>query len=81
VIVQLAPDEDHGAGRRHKTGLIDAVAFFFFVDHRADIEGQILVGGPIAEQEAKVMVLLTEKAGAELAVGGNAYARTEAEKG
>src|SRR5258708_22317949 len=46
------------------------MAFFLFHDYGADIGDQILVGGPFAEQSAQVMIVLAEKAGAELAVGG-----------
>src|SRR5439155_679609 len=36
-IVQLASDKDHRTRGRHETGLVNAVAFLFFVDDRADI--------------------------------------------
>src|SRR5215472_7102038 len=74
----LAPDKDHSTGGRHKTGLIDAVAFFLFVDHRADISNQIFVSGALPEEGAEVIVVLAEKAGAELAVGGQTNARAKA---
>src|SRR5260370_27882773 len=45
------------------------MAFFFFHDYGADIGDQILVGGSFAKHSAQIMIILAEKAGAELAVG------------
>ena len=59
-------------------GLVDSMAFFFFVDGGADIGGDFLVGGAVAEQRFQIVIFGAEKAGAELAVGGDADARAVA---
>src|SRR5437899_12437401 len=41
-IVQLASDKDHRTRGRHETGLVNAVAFLFFVDDRADIGDEVV---------------------------------------
>ena len=56
----LPPNKDHGSRWGHKTGLIDAVPFFLFVDHRADIGGQIVVRGALAKEGTEVVVLLAK---------------------
>src|SRR5439155_7582 len=65
-IVQLASDKDHRTRGRHETGLVNAVAFLFFVDDRADIGDEVVVGGAFAKERAEVMIFPTEQAGAEL---------------
>src|SRR5437870_5184606 len=75
-IVQLASDKDHRTRGRHETGLVNAVAFLFFVDDRADIGDEVVVGGAFAKERAEVMIFPTEQAGAELAVGRDPDSRT-----
>src|SRR5437870_9012200 len=80
-IVQLASDKDHRTRGRHETGLVNAVAFLFFVDDRADIGDEVVVGGAFAKERAQVMIFPTEQAGAELAVGRDPDSRTKATEG
>src|SRR5438034_1177621 len=80
-IVQLASDKDHRTRGRHETGLVNAVAFLFFVDDRADIGDEVVVGGAFAKERAEVMIFPTEQAGAELAVGRDPDSRTKATEG
>src|SRR5947208_16787641 len=54
------------------------MALFLFHDNRADIGDQILVGRSFAKERTEVVVVLAEKAGAELAVRGQADARAVA---
>src|SRR6266566_3250349 len=77
----LSADEHHGPGWGHKTRLVDAVAFLFLVDYRADKEGHILIRSAAAQQVPQVVVLFAEQAGSQLPVGGQTDARTEAAKG
>src|SRR2546425_6646831 len=77
----LSADEHHGPGWGHKTRLVDAVAFLFRVDYRANKEGHILIRSAAAQQVPQVVVLLAEQAGSQLPVGGQTDARTEAAKG
>src|SRR5260370_36262063 len=56
------------------------MAFFFFHDYGADIGDQILVGGSFAKHSAQIMIILAEKAGAELAVGSKPDAGAMAEE-
>src|SRR2546422_7832843 len=77
----LSADEHHGPGWGHKTRLVDAVAFLFLVDYRANKEGHILIRSAAAQQVPQVVVLLAEQAGSQLPVGGQTDARTEAAKG
>jgi hypothetical protein len=46
------------------------VALLFLIDHRADVNRQILVRSAFAKERAQVVIVLAEKAGAQLAVGG-----------
>src|SRR6266404_5191694 len=78
VRFSLASDKNHGARGGDKTGLIDAVAFFFFHDDGGDVGDQVLVGGAFAQHGAQVVIVLAEKAGAKLAVGGKTDARAVA---
>ena|SRR5205085_995405 len=78
ALSKLAPNENHGTRRGHKTGLIDPVTFFLFVNYGLDIGHQIFVRSPFAEEEAKIMVLLAEQAGAKLTVGGDSNPRAKA---
>src|SRR6266849_5583026 len=78
VRFSLASDKNHGARGGDKTGLIDAVAFLFFHDDGGDVGDQILVGGAFAQHGAQVVIVLAEKAGAKLAVGGKTDARAVA---
>src|SRR5579863_8710381 len=77
----LAADKDHGAGGRLEAGLVDAVAGFFFGDHGANAFLDVVVCRAVAERGAEVVVVLAEEAGADLAVGGEADARTVAAEG
>src|SRR2546425_8933156 len=77
----LSADEHHGPGWGHKTRLVDAVAFLFLVDYRANKEGHILIRSAAAQQVPQVVVLFAEQAGSQLPVGGQTDARTEAAKG
>src|SRR6266849_500142 len=78
VRFSLASDKNHGARGGDKTGLIDAVAFFFFHDDGGDVGDQVLVGGTFAQHGAQVVIVLAEKTGAKLAVGGKTDARAVA---
>src|SRR5882724_4062932 len=78
VRFSLASDKNHGARGGDKTGLIDAVAFFFLHDDGGDVGDQVLVGGAFAQHGAQVVIVLAEKAGAKLAVGGKTDARAVA---
>src|SRR5260221_6215565 len=77
----LAADEDHGARRRLEAGFVDAMAGFFFGDHGANAFLDVMVGSAVAQQGAEVVIVLAEEAGPDLAVGGEADARTVAAKG
>src|SRR6266403_1585434 len=77
----LSADEDHGAGRRYETGLIDVVPLFFFHDNRADIGDQIVVGRPFAEQRPQIVIFLAEQTGAKLAIRSQPDAGAMAAKG
>src|SRR5258707_14329143 len=77
----LAADEDHGARGRHESRFVDAMAGFFFSDHGANSLFNVLVGGAVAEQGAEIVVILAEKAGADLAVGSEANAGAVAAEG
>src|SRR5712664_4350610 len=57
------------------------MALFFFHNNRGDIGDQILVGGPLTEQGAQVVVVLAEQTGAELAVGSEPDAGAMATEG
>jgi len=74
----LASDEDHSARRRNKAGFVDVMAFFLFEDDGFNERSEILVGSAVAQQKAEIVVILAEKAGAELAVGSEADARAMA---
>ena len=54
------------------------MTFFLFVNYGLDIGHQIFVRSPFAEEEAKIMVLLAEQAGAKLTVGGDSNPRAKA---
>src|SRR5260370_42626119 len=47
----------------------------FFRDNRANVSGQVLVGGSFTQQRPQIMIVLAEKTGAELAVGSQPDAR------
>jgi len=74
----LAADEDHGARGRHEAGIVDVVTFFLFDNDGFDERSEIFVGSAVAQQKAEIMVVLAEKAGAKLAVGGEANTRAMA---
>ncbi len=57
------------------------MAGFFFRDHGANAFLYVVVGSAVAQEGAEVMIVLAEEAGADLAVGGEADARTVAAKG
>src|SRR5260370_31437077 len=73
-----AADIDHGPGRRHEVGLIDAMPGLLFHHYRLDEFGNLFVAGPAAQKKLQIVVLLAEQAGAELSVGGETDARAEA---
>src|SRR5467141_2110922 len=77
----LSPDEYHGAGGWYETRLIDSMPLLFFRDNRANVSGQVLVGGSFTQQRPQIMIVLAEKAGAELAVGSQTNSGTMAAEG
>src|SRR6266852_2164315 len=74
----LPADEHHSTRGRYEVGGVDPVTLFFFHYDGADIGDQILVGSPFAKQRSQVVVVLTEKAGTQLPIGGQADARAVA---
>src|SRR6266436_2832057 len=77
----LSPDEYHGAGGWYETRLIDSMPLLFFRDNRANVSGQVLVGGSFTQQRPQIMIVLAEKTGAELAVGSQPDARAMTAEG
>src|SRR6266403_5766609 len=76
----LSANKYHSTRGWYEVRLIDAVPLFLFHHHRAYIRHQIFVGGPFAQQPTQVVILLAEQAGAQLAICGQADARTMSAK-
>src|SRR6267154_6125853 len=72
----LSANKHHSTRGWYEVWLIDAVPLFLFHHHRAYVRHQIFVGGAFAQQSAQVVILLAEQAGAQLAIRGQADART-----
>src|SRR5579863_2274239 len=54
------------------------MAFFFFVDDRANVSGNVVIAGAFAEQGAEIVIVLAEQAGADFSVGSETDARAVA---
>src|SRR5215469_8339588 len=74
----LASDEYHGAGGRHKAGLVDAMAFFLLRHDGADPSDNLLVGRLRSQQRAQVAILFAEQTSSQLSIRGQANARAMA---
>src|SRR5580700_3981004 len=71
----LSTNKHHSTGGWHEIGGIDPVALLFFHHHRANIDTQIVIRSAFSQQRSQVVIVLAEKAGAQLAVRGQPNAR------
>src|SRR5260221_8163804 len=76
LIIILTTDKHHGTRRRPEIRFVDTMAFFLFASHGTNVGSQILVAGIFSQQTAQIVIILAEKAGTELAIGGQPDART-----
>src|SRR5258707_9166961 len=70
LIIILTTDKHHGTRRRPEIRFVDTMAFFLFANHGTNVGSQILVAGIFSQQTAQIVIILAEKAGTELAIGG-----------
>src|SRR3712207_4252876 len=77
----LAADEAHRAGGLLEVGLVDVVARLFAQRDRPDVVGHLGARGAGAHHVSQGVFDLGEEAGSNLAVGGEADARTGAAEG
>src|SRR5260221_10993420 len=81
LIIILTTDKHHGTRRRPEIRFVDTMAFFLFANHGTNVGSQILVAGIFSQQTAQIVIILAEKAGTELAIGGQPdAAKMSAEK-
>src|SRR5277367_805012 len=71
----LSPNKYHSARGWMEIRSIDAVSFFLFVDYRADISLHFAVRRALAQETAQVVIVLAEKARAQLSVCSQSNAR------
>ena len=72
---------DHAAGGFYKTGFAYVVASFFLVYHGSDVGGEFVVSGACVHAGSKIVIEQGEETRPDLAIGGQAYARTMAAEG
>ena len=74
----LAADINHGTRGRHKTRLVDAMAFLFRSDDREDLITDFPVGCAASQQELQIVIILAKEAGSQFSVGRQPNSRTVA---
>src|SRR5215813_12598836 len=78
---KLSPYMHHAARRLDKSGLADMMPSLFLLHHTANKAHQLIITGSTLHRAIEIMIEEREQAGADLAVGGDPYARAVSAEG